>query len=158
MNRKIKFIVDENLLGLLKKLRMLGVDSVALMGVSDSEIHLKALSQDRIILTKDRRFFARLSPESAYFVTSELPKEQLIEVLKRFPECGQVEPLSRCFICNTVIEKIDKEAIRTRVDAKTFRIYDNFYECPTCHKIYWEGSHFEKLQREIQDIKNKLSS
>lgn len=156
MNRKIKFIVDENLLGLLKKLRMMGIDSVALMGVPDSEIHVKALSQDRIILTKDRRFFSRLSPETAYFVNGELPKEQLLEVLEHFPECQKVEPLSRCFICNTAIENVDKESVKNRVDAKTFQIYDKFYECPECHKIYWEGSHFEKLQREVQDIKTQL--
>ncbi|MGZ3774710.1 MAG: DUF5615 family PIN-like protein [Pseudobdellovibrionaceae bacterium] len=158
MKRKIKFIVDENLLGLLKKLRMMGVDSASLLGASDDEIYRKALLENRIILTKDRRFNKSLSADEAYFVKCELPQGQLLEVLRRFPECRDEEPLTRCFACNTLIERVSKESIENRLDKKTLYIYDIFFECPKCHKIYWEGSHFEKMQREVLAIKNQLGS
>lgn len=154
--KKIKFLVDENLLGLLRRLRIMGEDSISLMGASDDDVYFAALEQDRHILTKDRRFFSKLSSENEYFVKSETPKEQLAEVLMHFSEWREDEPLSRCLSCNTLIEKVDKESVRTRVDEKTFRLYDAFYECPTCHRIYWEGSHFEKLQKEVEDIKNQV--
>lgn len=156
MKEKIKFLVDENLLGLLKKLRMMGVDSLSLTGTSDIDIQLTALAQSRVILTKDRRFFNKLGDKGAYFVRGGLPKEQLLEVLGRFPECIDEEPLSRCLKCNTLIKEVEKDSVKFRVDEKTFGIYETFYECPKCHHIYWEGSHFVKLQNEVQDIRNQL--
>ncbi|MGZ3817118.1 MAG: DUF5615 family PIN-like protein [Bdellovibrio sp.] len=154
--RRIKFLVDENLLGLLKKLRMFGIDSISLLGASDEIIHQTAIEQGRIVLTKDRRFFNKLSPDDAYFVSSALPKEQLLEVLSRFALENEEEPLSRCFICNSLIEKVGKETVKDKVDEKTFRLYEDFYQCPTCHRIYWEGSHFTKLQAEINQIKKEF--
>jgi len=153
----ISFLVDENLLGLLRKLRMMGVDSVALKGLSDNEIYSAALSDGRIILTKDRQFFQSLPIGEAYFVKGDTPTDQLIEVLKEFI-ISEEDALSRCFDCNTHIEKVTKTSVKKRVDPKTFSLYENFYECPTCHRIYWEGSHFEKLQKEVQSISQRVHS
>lgn len=146
-----KFLVDENLLGLLRRLRMMGYDSVSLIGSSDKDIQTKAKDEKRIILTRDRRFFNRLTQGEAYFVSSELPKQQLREVIKTFP-LQEEEPLSRCFECNTPIQAVNKESIQDKVDNKTFNLYVDFYECPSCHKIYWEGSHFQRMQKEIQKL------
>ncbi len=153
----ITFLVDENLLGLLRKLRMMGVDSVSLKGFSDKNIYQEALIQTRIILTKDQRFFKKIPAGKAYLVKSENPKSQLIEVLQEFPD-SNYKPLSRCFECNTRIEAIGKESVKDRVDAKTYGLYKDFYECPSCHRIYWEGSHFAKLQKEVTDIKQRVQS
>lgn len=145
------FLVDENLLGLLRRLRMMGYDSTSMLQASDQDIQNTAEIENRIILTRDRRFFEKLPHGHAYFVESEIPKEQLREVLQKFPLHDE-EPLSRCFECNAPIQKIDKESVRNKVDAKTFNIYADFYECPSCNKIYWEGSHFKKMQKEIQTL------
>lgn len=156
MNEQKPFIVDENLLGLVKRLRMMGVDTIDLPGATDDELLAKANEQSRLILTKDRRFFQRIPQGQAYFVTSETPEEQLFEVLRQYPLLVMEDPLSRCFRCNSLIEEIQKQSVVGRVDAKTFGLYDKFYECPTCHQIYWEGSHFEKMQDKIQKIKKSL--
>ncbi|MDG0815554.1 Mut7-C RNAse domain-containing protein [Bdellovibrio svalbardensis] len=147
----IAFLVDENLLGLLRKLRMMGVDSIALKETSDKEIYFAAASQKRIILTKDQKFYRTIPSGEAYLVQSEKPQEQLIEILKTFSDLGNI-PLSRCFECNTIIAKIPKESLKDRVDPNTFRFYQNFFECPTCHRVYWEGSHFKKLREEVRLI------
>lgn len=156
MNEQKPFIVDENLLGLVKRLRMMGVDTIDLPGATDDELLAKANEQNRLILTKDRRFFQRIPQGRAYFVTSATPDEQLFEVLRQYPLLEADDPLSRCFRCNSLIEEIPKESVVGRVDAKTFGLYDKFYECPTCRQIYWEGSHFKKMQDKIQKIKKSL--
>lgn len=153
----IKFLVDENLLGLLKRLRMMGIDSISVMGASDNDIDVLAREQGRVILTKDRRFFNKVTLGKAYFVKSERPKAQLIEVLSQFPCVKGDETLSRCFSCNSLIEQIEKERVKDLVDEKTYRLYDSFYQCPTCHRIYWEGSHFEKMQKEIQAVLGQVN-
>lgn len=156
MNENFRLLVDENLLGLAKSLRMMGVDSLVLLGVSDDELLGVAQQQGRIILTKDRRFFQRIPQEQAYFVQSEKPRDQLIEVLQKYPMAHDGEPLSRCFQCNSLIELVAKDSIQGRVDEKTYGLYDKFYECPRCHRVYWEGSHFVKLQGKVRDIKKSL--
>lgn len=152
----LKFLVDENLLGLLKKLRMMGLDSISLIGASDDLVTETAAKEHRIVLTKDLMFFNKLSSGSAYFVKSEIPKDQLLEVLLTFPSWRSAEPLSRCTVCNALIRKVDKTSIKSRIDQKTYNLYNIFYECPGCHRIYWEGSHYDKLQGEIKNIVDKM--
>lgn len=152
----LKFLVDENLLGLLKKLRLMGLDSISLVGASDERVTEIAAKEHRTVLTKDLSFFNKLPLGSAYFVKAETPNDQLLEVLLTFPSWRVSEPMSRCTICNSLIQEVDKTSIKNRVDQKTYNIYDIFYECPGCHRIYWEGSHFEKLQGEIKNVLNKL--
>lgn len=156
MNKRSgRFLVDENLLGLLRRLRMMGIDAITMKG-SDQQIFAEAERSARLVLTKDRQFSLRHQPEQVYFVTAESPKEQLIEVLSHFSLDCQMAPLSRCFQCNDKIQEVSKEKLRGRVDPKTYSLYGRFFECPSCHKIFWEGSHYEKMQKQIQDIKKDL--
>lgn len=157
MSDEYHFLVDENLLGLVRQLRMMGVDAASLKAISDDELLAIAEKENRIILTKDRRLFQRIPEGRGYLVKSEPPKEQLLEVLSQFPVSEEAEALSRCLECNTLIEEVEKESIRNRIDEKTFSLYDTFYECPTCHRIYWEGSHFEKLQNKVEKIRKSLN-
>lgn len=150
-----KFLVDENLWGLLRWLRMMGVDSHAVAGASDEALLAIAQQQTRVVLTKDRQFFSKIPIGHAYFVEAQKPREQLLEVLRVYSSL-QTEPLSRCFLCNTLIVPVDREAVRGRVEERTLRFYNRFYECPTCHQIYWEGSHFFKLQDEVESVKRSL--
>ncbi|WP_413944155.1 Mut7-C RNAse domain-containing protein [Bdellovibrio sp. HCB-162] len=156
MNDEIQFLVDENLLGLVRQLRMMGVDAASYKSLSDDELLTISEKENRILLTKDRRLFHRIPEGRGYLVQSEPPEEQLLEVLKHFSIGESDEALARCFECNTLIEEVPKESVRDRVDAKTFAIYDVFYECPTCHRIYWEGSHFEKLLKKVERIRNAV--
>lgn len=157
MSNPLRFFVDENLLGLVKRLRMMGVDAYTLPGASDDIILQIAQEQDRIILTKDRHFFHRIGKVRGFFVYAVEPREQLLEVLENFPLEGDDEALSRCFQCNTPIQEIPKQDVQGRVDEKTYGLYENFYECPSCRRIYWEGSHFEKMVKEVDKVRRALS-
>ncbi|WP_374029814.1 DUF5615 family PIN-like protein [Bdellovibrio bacteriovorus] len=129
----------------------MGVDSVALMSSSDQEILLYATQEGRIILTQDRLFYQSIPEGKAFLVRSDIPKSQLVEVLKAFPLAGK-NPLTRCLECNGVLRLIEKTAVKNIVDENTFRLFDTFYECSSCHKIYWEGSHYDKLRKEVANI------
>ncbi|XGC81614.1 DUF5615 family PIN-like protein [Bdellovibrio bacteriovorus] len=150
------FFVDENLLGLVKRLRMMGIDSSTLPGASDDAVLEVAIQENRIILTKDRKFFERLPDGRGYFVKAEDAKDQLLEVLEQFPLQEYDDALSRCFQCNTPIQAIEKDEVKERVDAKTYSLYEQFYECPTCLRIYWEGSHFDKMVKEVEKVRKEL--
>lgn len=147
----VTFMVDENLLGLLRRLRMMGIDAITSQG-PDARLYALARQSGRRILTRDREFSLLYPAEEIYFVRGEDPKEQLVEVLKKFRLKAGLHPLSRCFHCNCLIQEVPKESLSGKVAAKTLALYETFYECPQCHKIFWEGSHYEKMNQDIAEI------
>lgn len=156
MSDNFRFLVDENLLGLLRWLRIVGVDSTTLQNVPDDILIKEAERQKRLLLTRDRRLAEVVGIARSYYVNAEDPRRQLLEVLRHF-DVRIDKPLSRCFACNTPIEELSKEEVKDRVDAKTWAIYDRFYECPHCRHIFWEGSHYGKLQEQILLVKKDLA-
>ena len=59
-------------------------------------------------------------------------------------------PFHRCTACNGILEPIDKESISDRLLPNTWQYYDEFRICPSCGKIYWKGSHYQRMKRLIE--------
>jgi len=74
------------------------------------------------------------------------------EVLRRLDLAAQVEPLRRCLECNGLIEPVDRATVWSSLEPKTRRYYDEFYRCPDCGKIYWEGSHVAHMNGAIRRL------
>jgi hypothetical protein len=56
-------------------------------------------------------------------------------------------------LCNTEVEEIKKGDIKTKIPKRVFDNNEKFWFCKKCNKIYWKGSHYEKMFEKI----NKLS-
>jgi uncharacterized protein with PIN domain len=149
-----RFLTDENLLGLARKLRLLGYDTAVMRGATEEELMAHAEDHDRILLTKNRHLLKQMFPGDGVFIAAIPLDEQIEEVLTLYPPTEKEVPLSRCLECNTLIEHVDKVQVKGLVEEKTYNLYDTFYSCPTCHRVYWEGSHFEKLQDKISSLHN----
>ena len=80
------------------------------------------------------------------------PRRQVDEVVRRFDLANLVRPFSRCADCNGQIEPVAKEAVADRLEPKTKKYFDKFYRCPDCGKIYWEGSHVDKLRERFKGV------
>lgn len=48
---------------------------------------------------------------------------------------------SRCVVCNCTIGAVPKEEIRSQVAANVFDLYEQFYICRGCKKVYWGVDH-----------------
>ena len=155
--RESKFILDVHLGKLSKLLRMLGFDSSYRNDYSDPEIVNIALKEKRIILTRDRGILKINVVTHGYCIRSKKPKEQISEVLNRFDLFKQIKPFYRCMLCNGKLDKVDQESIQARLLPKTAQYYTEFYKCLKCDKIYWKGSHYEKMNNFIQKITGRES-
>ena len=60
--------------------------------------------------------------------------------------------LSRCTICNTTLNTIEKSKVKNKIPRKVFENKDKFWFCNTCNKFYWMGSHYEKIVDKIDEI------
>lgn len=150
--RKIAFVVDVNLGRLARMLRLMGFDVLFSNAYDDDEIVAIAAEQKRIVLTRDRRLLHAKAVTHGYWVRSVLVARQVEEVMRRFDLAGLVRPFSRCADCNGEIEAVAKADVLDRLEPKTKKYYEVFYRCPSCGKIYWEGSHIEKIRERFKRV------
>ncbi|MEJ5257488.1 MAG: Mut7-C RNAse domain-containing protein [Fervidobacterium sp.] len=147
-----KFILDIHLGGLARYLRMLGI--YADFGIiEDEKIIEKARNEDLIILTKDRMMLKNSEVKYGYIVRSDEPKQQLIEVSRRYKLKNWFNPFKRCILCNGKLLPIEKSKILDKIPEKVKEMYDEFSICSGCEKIYWGGTHYEKMNRFIEEIR-----
>jgi hypothetical protein len=144
--RVSRFVLDTHLGQLASYLRLLGFDTLYRNDYEDPELARISHEQGRILLTKDRGLLKRKIVSHGYVVRESDPAEQLVEVVERFDLRGQFEPFKRCLRCNGLIEAVDKAAVVDRLPANTRRYYDEFRQCPDCGRVYWKGSHYQRMR------------
>ncbi len=143
----VKFIADVHLAKVARYLRLFGFDTLYFSTIDDEE--LVEFAQNRIVLTKDRALAKRA--EKIYLVRSKELKSQLIEILHHFT-ITSCYPFTRCLVDNTMVQKIAKEAIIDRLPPRIRRDFDAFWICPKCQRIYWHGSHYERMLEMVYEV------
>jgi hypothetical protein len=150
--REPKFILDVHLGRLSKYMRLCGFDSLFERDLNDREIVSISVSERRIILTRDRDLLKARLVTHGYWIRSKGSEEQLKEVLRRFDLNNDLRIFTRCLECNGMMRDVPKEEIIDQLMPKTRDYYSDFKKCGGCGKIYWEGSHYERMKKFIQTV------
>jgi uncharacterized protein with PIN domain len=146
------FVLDGHLGRLASRLRMLGLDCLYRCDYEDSELVEISTSQERILLTRDRRLLMHKILSRGYLVRSLYPLEQFHEVVQRYKLTTWIRPFQRCLRCNHLLEPVEKETILERLEPLTRKYYDDFRICQSCHQVYWKGSHYERMLDLIESL------
>ncbi len=140
----LKFLADVHLGGLAKFLRMVGIDTDLLK----EKIPAGELAKsDRIVLTRNRNILPRKDLKRVLFVRATDPKKQLQEVIRRLGLKEFPGFLSRCMECNTILTQIAKAEVMDRLPQGVKELHQDFFICPICDKIYWEGTHVKNMKK-----------
>jgi uncharacterized protein len=150
--RETKFICDVHLGRLAKYLRSAGFDTDYKSDLTDNQIIAIAVSEKRIILTRDRGLLKNHLVTHGNWIRSAYPREQFSEVIRRFDLKSSFKPFTRCLECNEVLLEVCKEEIISQLQTKTKKYYSSFKKCPICKRIFWEGSHYEKMRSYIISV------
>ncbi len=150
--RELKFILDVHLGKLSKYLRLFGFDTYYQTGYNDQEIIYLSILNKRIILTRDIDLLKNKTVTHGYWVRSQHLDEQLKEVFVRFDLKSQLRLFSRCLECNSLLEDVSKKEIMHLLLPKTRQYYHKFKKCPNCERIYWTGSHYDRMKKFIDDF------
>jgi uncharacterized protein with PIN domain len=153
--RNARFVLDTHLGQLATYLRLLGFDTLYRNNFGDAELARISSEQRRILLTRDRGLLKRSLVTHGYFVREIDPDLQIREVISRLDLKGAIVPFQRCLKCNGALESIDKEAIIDRLEHDTSSYFDEFRICLSCSQIYWKGSHYERMQRFLDELLGK---
>ncbi len=127
---------------------MLGYDVLYLNDAEDARLTETAAEENRVLLTSDKELFrnASIRGVEAYLVMGRTEAEKLAELAEHFRVRLEIDiTSSRCPKCNTAIRAVSKEEISGMVPESTSRFYSDFWICPNCSQIYWQGSHWKKI-------------
>jgi len=150
-----RFILDNHLGKLTTYLRMLGFDSRYCNDFQDEELAEIAGNEGRVLLTRDRGLLMRRSIEYGYLLRSMDARKQVTEVLQQYELFNQIRPFERCLRCNGHLQHIEKGTILDRLEPLTKKYYNEFCICQDCNRIYWKGSHYERMQEFISHLKHQ---
>jgi uncharacterized protein with PIN domain len=149
----MRFFADCNVGKLARWLRMLGFDVLYSPDIEDDVLVCQAIRENRIILTRDTEIAFRKAAQRSLFILSDETPEQVRQVIT---ELGlKVDPsrlTPRCALCNEVLEEVPKEAVKDRVPPYTYSTHERFRMCGVCGRIYWHGSHVERVLREAAGV------
>lgn len=155
--RQTRFVLDVHLGKLARYLRMLGFDTLYSNAYGDHEIVQISVRDRRLILTRDRGLLKHKLVTHGYWLRATDPTKQLREVLQHFDLFSQIRTFGRCMRCNGLLETVPKSLVLERIPTKARRYYEDFYRCATCGRIYWRGSHVQKMQRFIVALTGERS-
>ncbi len=150
--RNLKFVLDVHLGRLTAHLRMLGFDALYRNCFSDSELVRISREQQRILLTRDRGLLKHRDVTHGYWVRQTDSRRQLAEIVERFDMARSIQPFTRCMACGGSLEEVSKEQVRHLLPARTAGLHDEFRQCPACHRVYWKGSHYRRMQHWIEEM------
>ncbi len=148
-----RFLLDVHLGRLATYLRMLSFDTLYRNDYDDPTLADISATQNRMLLTCDRKLLMRKAITHGYLVKSRKPRQQIDEVLKRFDLFDHQSEHARCLQCNGIIRSVSKQAIAAQLLPLTKKHYDDFFQCDSCNKIDWEGSHHTKIQSLIETVR-----
>jgi uncharacterized protein len=152
--RDPKFICDVHLGKLAKNLRMLGLDTFYKTTVTDNEIVLISINENRVILTRDGGLLKIKNVTHGYYIRNTDPIKQTSEVINRFHLEKTMKRFSRCLRCNTVLKTVQKEMIMERIPEKVRASQDEYFICSNCDKIFWKGTHYSNMLNKLKIIES----
>jgi uncharacterized protein with PIN domain/sulfur carrier protein ThiS len=141
-----RFLADAHLGGLARFLRMLGFDTLHRNDFADETIRSLATLERRVVLTRDRELLKCRDIFLGCYVRELKVEAQLREVASRFGLAACARPFTLCLACNVALEPATEAQARAYAPHAKLDQYREFRRCGGCQRIYWEGSHFQRMR------------
>ena len=157
---KPNFFVDAMLGNVAKKLRILGYDTHYSSSIDDKQIIKEALDEHRIIITKDQTLAksAKKSKLDVVLLITANDTEQFLEIAKKLniKKILLDSNLARCSLCNGNLESVTKDTIIELIPDGVAKKNSEYWQCKSCKKIYWKGTHYDNIQKFVDELNEKL--
>jgi hypothetical protein len=147
-----KFVVDGHLGRLAAYLRMLGFDTNYKAQIEDFQLMTVAVTESRILLSRDRRLLMHKSLRVGYCPRSLNSQDQLREILVKFDLWEKFNPFTRCIHCNGILQSVKKQEVLKNLLPLTKKYFEEFSICQDCRQVYWKGSHYERMCKLIDQL------
>lgn len=147
--------MDTNVGRLAKWLRILGYDTLFINDLDDDELIRIAMDEGRILLTKDTRILRRRvvydGQLKLVLIRDDDVKGQIRQVVQTL-NLDHTKPFSLCLECNQPLMPREKDEVQELVPPYVFKSQTQYMQCPSCHRIYWRGTHWQRMNRELEEL------
>lgn len=150
----VRFVLDIHLRKLATLLRLAGYDARLLR--DDREVAEVSAAEGRVALTRDVGLLKRSIIQHGCWIRQTDPELQFVEVLERFDLADRMNPFVRCMECNRLLVPVDAAAIADRLPPGARECFDQFHQCPGCDRVYWQGSHYERLMQRLERARQSV--
>jgi uncharacterized protein with PIN domain len=150
-----RFILDGMLGSLARWLRIIGYDTIYYVDKEDDELRDEAKKNNRTLITRDHELYKKAVKNgiAVYLLQSEKTTIQLKELADTLGL--KMVPLNtRCPKCNSVLNHVEKEAVKERVPKASLKAFNEFWQCKKCKAVYWRGSHWIQIVKTLNNIKS----
>ncbi len=148
-----RFLCDAMLGRLARWLRILGYDA-AYADLPDDALVALAQAEGRVLLTRDTRLVRRPDVGPHAFIQHDRVQDQLRQVTAAF-DLRPGRAGTRCLRCNVALEALPRDAAAGRVPPYVWHTQQQFVRCPACARIYWPGTHWDHMTRELSGLRAK---
>jgi uncharacterized protein with PIN domain len=146
------FAADRTVGKLAKWLRILGFDTIFESDISNQAFY-EHLEDERILLTRITKIRDRSAVKKLVFIDADNVYEQLRQVIGELAITHEnIRVFSICLHCNSPIVGVNKQIIYGRVPDYIWETHDEFSTCRLCDRIYWSGSHMERILEVIERL------
>jgi uncharacterized protein with PIN domain len=157
----LRFISNGMLGKLTRWLRILGHNVKYANKLDDSQLITIAKKERRVLLTRDLELYQQATAKgvNTLYVDGKTEAEKLAKLAQRFSIKLEVDlTVSRCPKCDTRVKPVPKEKIADRVEKTTYLHYNEFWECPKCGQVYWQGAHWTRIRKTLETAKETLEN
>jgi uncharacterized protein with PIN domain len=156
VSSNVTFVADAMLGRLAKWLRLMGYDTLYQPSAEDRDLVRTARAEDRLLLTRDHELARRRGVRSL-LIESDRLEEQLGQLLEELGlDDESLDP--RCALCNTSLQAIGPSEVKSRVPAYVYSRHEEFSWCPHCDKVYWRGTHWERMKDLIEKVQEMVAT
>ena len=149
----MRFVADRMLGKLAKGLRLLGYDTVYYQGEDLYHLIQWARAEGRVILTRNRKLVAKRPEDRLVRIMGDHPTLQLQELIQKgYVTRDEEVHFSRCLLCNALLDEIPRGEAEGHVPDFVFHERKEFFRCPQCRRIYWQGSHQKNMQAWVEGL------
>ncbi len=149
--REPRFMVDVMLGRLARWLRVLGFDASYSDNAEDAELVRQSIDEERILLTRDQALPEEWWIDNYLLVDSVRPMEQLRQVVRQFDLKWGDRLFTRCTLCNEPLHPVELEDVQSMVPERVAEVATRFVKCPSCDRVYWPGSHVERMKKRLEE-------
>lgn len=136
-------------------LRFLGFDTLYRREQTVDEMLEESKQNNRVVISSSKNVIQLCEKNKIQYIylTSAEISEQLKSIKDKFNLNVIYPPTNiRCSMCNGSLTKRNKNEVIDRILEGTAQNYEEFWECDSCSKIFWLGSHWEDIKKTIAEL------
>ncbi len=130
-------------------LRLIGQDTAYGPHLAGRTLLRLARAEGREILTRNTALMRRADVPALY-IESDHFREQLRQVVRHYHIDPFAAAFTRCRRCNALLEPVPRPQAAVRVPPYVAQTAGDFVRCPRCRRIYWPGTHQERMRAELR--------